>query len=147
MSNVGGQRLSPTSVGRFEDGDGLNARSGEIGAYLANGKLGAAPQPAGREKTLKTKEIYEWSQMGHEVLLGSDWRQSICWGKEKKKKKKRSCKTFSPNQNVSTQFAGVKLMKGDCSRWHYKMLIPIKDDIQKAFCLFNSNESGAHCGR
>lgn len=35
----------------------------------------------------------------------------------------------------ATQFVGVKLIEGDCSHWHYKMFIPIKDDIQKLFAF------------
>lgn len=48
------------------------------------------------------------------------------------KKKKKSCKTFSTKSKcLCAQRSSFvyDFIKGDCTHWHYKMLIPIKNDI------------------
>lgn len=49
------------------------------GEHLASGKL-RRRNGTGRQTTLKTKEIYEWSEIGHEVCMSCKRRESRMLG-------------------------------------------------------------------
>lgn len=119
------------------------------GAYLANGKLRPHSTTGKAENLEDQRDLWiepnrTWGLYEvHEKRKG--WMEAerlLEKGNEAVKHSAKIKMSLCP-----TQFIGVKLIKGDCRHWHYKMLIPIKDDIQKLFCLFNSNDSGAHCAR
>lgn len=87
-------------------------------AYMRNRML--RPQLPGG-KTLKTKEIYEWSEIGHEVCqCERGGSQGLAWMEADDLLEKGKIKVVKHSAQIKmsvrpTQFICVRLIKGHCS--------------------------------